>query len=185
MRKWIFFLFPFLVFSTDLEVTLHTRPTIHQIYLSQIFGSHSQMLQTLRNLLVYDLNIGGFTKVLENHPEWEKQLERPFDLAFWQKQHIPYCLHLQATQNHLELTAFNILDGTSKKYSAIPFDRRAIHYLADALHKDLFGQEGIASLRLIYTQRTKTGTEKGLDWVSEVWVSDSDGENARQITNEK
>jgi TolB protein len=183
MRKFIsLLLFPFLLFSQDLEVRLPTRSSLKPIYVSD-FGE-------LRSVLEYDLNVSGYCTVLPKDHRLEQVLQSAdvrnrFDLSLWKKEKIPFCLAASVVQNRLEVTAFNIEQGTSKKYSSIPLERQAIHQLADAIQKDLFGKGGINSLKLIYTVRTKNGTEKGHEWLSEVWVSDSDGWNARQLTKEK
>jgi TolB protein len=59
-------------------------------------------------------------------------------------------------------------------------DRRQIHQMADAIFKALFDSEGIASTRILYTKKT----QQGKTWISEVWESDYDGQNARQVTSD-
>ncbi|HSX11827.1 MAG TPA: hypothetical protein VLF94_08945, partial [Chlamydiales bacterium] len=185
-------LLPWLLMSEDLEVRLATRSSLKPIYLSNLHASDCdwRRFEELRAVLEFDLNMGGFGSVIARQESLEESLHFPdvragFDLALWKKEKIPFCLAAHVSQNRLELTAFNIEKGTSKKYPAIPLERQAIHQLADTLHKDLFGQEGIASLRLIFTQRDKNENAKGLDWLSEVWIADADGANARQVTREK
>lgn len=55
-------------------------------------------------------------------------------------------------------------------------DRQIIHKLADTIHEELFGVEGIAASRFLYTLRHGES--------SEVWEADYDGENARQVTQD-
>ncbi len=57
-------------------------------------------------------------------------------------------------------------------------DRRVIHKVADSIQKTLFGIEGIASTRVLYTVKTMKGGKP----FSEVWEADYDGCNARQVT---
>ena len=59
-------------------------------------------------------------------------------------------------------------------------DRQTIHQLSDTLHKSLFGTEGIATTRVLYTVRTQLSGKN--QWSSEVWEADYDGGNARQVT---
>ncbi len=182
------FLFPFLLFAQELEVRLTTRTPLTPIYLSA-FHSADGKLEEMREILEADLNHSGFGVVIPRESYLEDKLQDlyvkgKFDVMAWKKEKIPFCLSAQILQNHLEMTAFNIEQGTTKKYPAIPLERQAIHKLADAIQKDFFGVEGIASLRLIYTVRSKNRTSKGLDWLSEIWVSDSDGANPAQITRE-
>jgi TolB protein len=185
-------LLPFLLFSQELEVRLATRSTLKPIYLSAFHSDNSdwRFFEELRSVLEFDLNTNGFASVVERRPELEETFLFPnvrekFDLSLWKKEKVPFCIAANASQDRLEVTIFNVEKGTSKKYPPISLERKAIHHLADSVQKDLFGKEGIASRKLIYTQRTKTGTEKGHDWLSEIWVSDSDGGNAKQITSEK
>lgn len=182
MWKYVKFLFllPFLLVAQDLEVRLATRSPLKGAYLSG-FGEH----EAWREVLEFDLNAGGFCSVLEQRDDLEVALNEQFNLSFWKKKGISYCLSANLAHDQLILTVFNVEKGTTKTYPATSLDRRAIHRLSDAIHKDLFGVEGIASLRLIYTQRMKNGSSKGLDWLSEVWVCDSDGANAKQLTFEK
>lgn len=56
-------------------------------------------------------------------------------------------------------------------------DRRLVHKLSDAILRELFEVEGIASTRLLYTVKKKEG---GKD-VSEVWECDYDGGNGRRL----
>lgn len=193
MRKLILLLLlPFLLFSQELEVRLATRSPLKPVYLSNLHNNDHdwRYFEELRGILEFDLNTSGYCTVMQREDRLEETFQFPdvkshFDLSTWKKEKIPFCLAAAVNQNRLELTAFNIEKGTSKKYPPTPLERQAIHRLADALQKDLFGKEGIASLKVIYTQRTKNGTEQGRDWLSEIWVCDSDGSNPRQITAEK
>jgi TolB protein len=170
---------PLLLMCEDLEVRLATRSPLKPIYVNAFD-------EEWRSILEFDLNAGGFCSVLDPRDELEQSLLKElFDIAPWKRGKISSCLAGKIVGGRLEMTAYNIEQGSSKKYPPIPLERRAIHQLADAIHKDLFGKEGIASKRLIFTKRTKNGTEKGHDWLSEIWVADSDGANAKQITHEK
>lgn len=57
-------------------------------------------------------------------------------------------------------------------------DRRVVHEVSDAIHRELFGANGIASTRLLYTVRTFEGDKE----FSEVWQADYDGANVEQLT---
>jgi TolB protein len=183
--------------SEEIEVRLKTAVQLKPVYLSRMKTEPSQFdwryFEDLRSLLEFDLSNGGFASVPSIREEWEQtfhwpDVRREFDLTVWKKEKIPFVLTLSVSRNVLQLTAFNIEKGTSKRYAEIPItgrseeDRKQIHTLTDLLHKDLFGVEGIASLRLIYSQRTK-GIET--EWVSEICLCDSDGANAKQITAEQ
>jgi TolB protein len=184
MWKFVSLLFlPLLLISQDLEVRLSTQANLTPVYLGKI---HPQF-EELRSVLEFDLNASGFCATLPTRYDLENSFasSEKFNFLLWRKEKIPFCFSLNVAQNRLELTAYNIEKGTLKKYPSVALERQAIHKLADMLQKDLFGKEGIASLKLIYTNRTKNQTAKGLEWLSEIWVCDADGENARQITTEK
>ncbi len=61
-------------------------------------------------------------------------------------------------------------------------DRKAMHRVADSVHKALFGVDGIAGTHLLYTRKVMDpNTQKH---VAEVWEADYDGANAHQVTHE-
>ena len=184
---------------SELEVRLETRASLKPVYLSRIYTDSTvtdwRYFDELRGVLEFDLNASGFFSVAPQSEALENAFRFPdvrsdFDLAVWKKEKIPYAVAIQSFKNRFQTTVFNTENGTSKKYPDLPItgrleqDRRQVHLLFDAIQKDLFGIEGIASLRLLFAHRTKN-EEKGLEWLSEIWVSDSDGANAQQITREK
>ncbi len=192
--KILFFLLPLLLSSEEIEVRLKTAADLKPIYLTPVKTDPSQFdwryFEDLRSVLAFDLNQGGFATVMSGREEWEKTIHYPdpkldFDLSVWRREKIPYVLTITVMKNSLQITAFNIEKGTSKRYpeftltGRLETDRKPLHKLADQIHKDLFGVEGIASLRLIFSQRSQ-----GSDRHSEIWISDSDGVNARQVTKE-
>ncbi len=185
MRFVFLLLFSCFVFGEELEVHLKLRAELSPIYLGAFYSSESDSSKwdEMRSLLETDLNRGGYAIVLPKDDSLESAIRSRFSASIWKKEKIPFCLSAQVVQNRLEVSAFNVEKGTSKKYPAIPMERQAIHKLADAIQKDLFGKEGIASCKLIYTVRTKN-PKQGLGWLSEVWMSDSDGEGAIQLTKE-
>ena len=181
-----------------LQIELPTRSHVKPLYMSRIHTDPSEWdwryFEELRAVLEFDLNQGGFASVLPIRQELEdtfdwSDLREKFNLSAWKKEHFPYVLAIEANQKQCVLTVVNIEQESVKKYPPISLsgrietDRRAMHRLADAIHKDLFGTEGIASLRILYSQRIKNPTSVGLGWLSEIWICDSDGANARQLTH--
>ncbi|MBI3508547.1 MAG: PD40 domain-containing protein [Chlamydiia bacterium] len=175
---------------------LATQSPLKPVYLTQIHSSPSEYdwryLDELRGVLEFDLNTNGFCFVQSHHPDWEEHLYWPdvkarFDLPFWKAQKIPYLFAIQVHEKHLSLIAFDLEKQRCKKFGDIALtgrieqDRRLLHKLSDQLTKEFFGMEGIASLRILYSQRTKIGEA---DWSSEIWISDIDGNSARQLTQD-
>jgi len=196
--------FPFCLWSKpatlqELEVRLETRSQAKPVYLSRLYADSSESdwryLEELRSSLETDLNQSGFCTLVPKKEELENSFHFPdvrsdFNVEIWKKERIAYAISIQVFQGRFTAIAFNPEKGTSKKYPDISLsrnieeDRRKIHRFYDGLQKDLFGIEGIASLRILYTQRVKN-EEKGLDWISEVWICDADGCRARQLTHDK
>src|SRR3989344_2571573 len=192
----LFLLAVFSGFSEDIEVHLKTSVQATPVYVTRINTDPSQYdwryCDDLRNVLEFDLKTGGFAIPLAIRDEWEQSfcwpdVRKDFDLALWKQKKIPFILTMTIQKNSLQLTAFNIEKGTSKRYpefsltGKIDDDRKHLHKLSDQIHKDLFGVEGIASLRLIYSQRVKDEEDH---WFSEIWMSEADGGNSKQMTFE-
>jgi TolB protein len=184
----------------ELEVRLETKVSLKPIYVSRIHSvSDSELLyyqNELRSVLVYDLANNGYSSTIPIHESAEEKISWPdprarIDLAFWKREHIPIVIALEVSSNSLTATVIQIDKGSSKRYADIPIsktseaDRPAIHRLADAIQKDLFGVQGIASSRIIFSQRLKNNQSKEPEWVSDVWTSDWDGANAKRHTMAK
>lgn len=202
-KKFNFLLFFFaftLQAEEDLEVLLPTKAALKPVYVTELYVSEKQIdwryPEELRALLIFDLVHNGTSSVPPIRREWEQKINWPdprtrFDTAFWNRENIPFLIAVQATQNGLSVTAFQIAKGTSKRYPEIPLtgdpfiDRRAIHLLADAIQKDLFGTQGVASQRILFSQRVKNTGTSGPEWLSDIWMVDWDGANARRLTMAK
>ena len=189
-------LLPLLLYCEDLEVQLATRTQMKPVYLSRLHVPSSEYdwryFDELRSLLEFDLNINGFTTVLPIRDDAEDRLKWPdvrseFDRLYWKKERVPYVLAVQVFLDRFQLLVFDVENETAKKYADIPLtgkiedDRQPIHRLADAVQKDLFGVEGISSLKILYSHRHRSAD----GWISEIWVCDSDGANPTQVTFEK
>lgn len=194
---WRFF--PLLLCARELEVALETRSPLKPVYVSRLYTPPSEYdwryFDELRNVLEFDFGASGFFSLFPKRDELEDAFHFPdarahFDLAPFRKEKIAYAVAIQVFQNRFSAAAFNLEKGTSKKYPEFPLtgrieeDRVRIHRLYDAIQKDFVGIEGIASCRILYAQRVKN-EGKGADWISEIWICDSDGVNSRQLTHEK
>jgi TolB protein len=196
MRFKLFFLFiSSFLFADEVEVRLKTKSDLKQVYLPRIHTDPNEFdwryFKELREVLETDFNYGGFINVLPVRDDWEEKFRWPdvkkhFEIAYWRREKIPFVFAANVLNKSLYITVFNVEKETSKRYPEIPLggqlneDRKRIHKIADAIHKDLFGIEGIASLRLIYSTRSRdTDTS---NFVSDIWMSDYDGSNARQMT---
>lgn len=190
------FFFPFLLFAATLEVSLSTQRAKAPIYITDIHAAPSEFdfgfLEKLRQILVFDLNTSGASKVIPKNAAFEKILNWPdvrseFDLAHWKKEKIPFVVAIQLIDKRLQLTVFDIRKGSSKRYpgliltGSLDLDRREVHRLASLVQQDLFGTRGVSALKIIYAKRFKSGNE----WKSALWMCDSDGANDRRIISDE
>lgn len=192
--KILFFL-PLLLLSEELEVRLTTQSQLKPLYLSRIYTDPSdydwRYFEEIRSILEFDLNINGYCAAQPPREELEKKLEFPdprknFDLTFWKSQRIPYLVALYVVQNQLTVTVFDLEKEYAKKIETkltgyLEEDRKTIHRLSDSVTKHLFGVDGIASLRILYSQRIKSEE----DWESEIWVCDVDGNRPQLVIRDK
>ena len=63
-------------------------------------------------------------------------------------------------------------------------DLRKIHKVSDDLHKLMFGVDGIASKRILFSYQLKREEEESGVWHAEIWEMGSDGKEQKQITRE-
>lgn len=102
----------------------------------------------------------------------------------WKDQNISYVVKLKFSGPSLTAMMLNANSKTFNNTEPFPLtgnlnqDRRQIHRLADLIHKAFFGVNGIATTKIIYTVKDN---QKG---ISEIWESDYDGANARQLTTD-
>ncbi|MEI8365042.1 MAG: Tol-Pal system protein TolB [Parachlamydiaceae bacterium] len=145
----------------------------------------------LENILQFDLDHNGMTYILKSSTDKEKQAAaNVFDQSpkgpDWKAIGAFYVVKVRIQDKSLSARLFAANGGSSKSIDGLALsgdlarDRRQIHQLADTIHQALFGSDGIASTRLLYTVKN----HKGTTWTSEVWESDYDGQNRKQISTD-
>lgn len=139
-------------------------------------------LQQLESILRFDLGHNGGTFLVKNSKALDTQREER--LSEWQKAQVFYLVKTNIQGKKLSVRLLQVNSGTVKALESIPLtgsmaqDRKKMHHIADTLYKELFGKEGVASTRFIYTLKTQQGPKK---WQSDLWEADYDGAHARQI----
>lgn len=181
-----------------LIVTLETETSLKPVYLFNFKTDESSFPSSyhhqLQAVLTFDLSHNGSTYVAKPIASMEKNnLENPFkemgSVNDWRNASIPYVVKVQIQNKALNALILNIdkltvtTTETFTLTGSINQDRRFIHRLADQIHQALFGTDGIAATKILYTTQTKHSADSS-KWICEVWESDYDGENARQITKE-
>ncbi|KIC72274.1 Protein TolB [Neochlamydia sp. TUME1] len=202
LKYYFIILFLFLVFKQNLSalanednekivVRLATESKLMPLYLAPFYQENpaftAHYIQQLEQVLQFDLNHNGMTFTLKN--ESKAPVGNFLDAvnsSSWKSLNVYYVLKILIKDNQMSARMLSMSSDHEKSVNNIPLsgdlsqDRRQIHRLADSLHKSLFGSEGIASTRIIYTCKTS----HGLKSIAEVWEADYDGANARQITHE-
>lgn len=162
-------------------------------YVAQLKNENSdfsqEYLSELTKVLKFDLDHNGMMFLLKNNQERDKLAETnapdnaPSDDA-WKALKAFYIVKGKVKNDKLSIRLFAMNAAKGRAVDEIQLtgnlseDRRAIHNLADTMFKSLFGTEGIATTKILYTVKSK----KCKEWVSEVWEADYDGENKRQLT---
>ncbi len=174
-------------------VRLATETQRLPIYLSHFICENANLDSSycakLEKVLQFDLDHNGMTFILQPTNEREKQsnatsLEQAPTPADWKALNAFYLVKVRVRDGKLNVRLFASNADNAKSIDALPLtgdlkrDRRQIHQLADIIHKALFNKDGIASTRILYTIKSKQGTQ----WNSEIWEADYDGENRRQLT---
>lgn len=185
--------------ENEIRIRLHTQESLSPLYLGKIQNDGSALsadyLKKLFEILKFDLDHNGFTKVSVERDDLEKALEEKnpqfaFKHGFWDQSRVSFTVKPYINQKQLSCYVYSVRKGTLKQFKDIPItgdlnqDRRQVHRLADSIQKELFNVMGVANSRILYSkQKPKSPNEKS-SWVSEIWECDFDGANEKQITHE-
>lgn len=175
----------------EIVVRLETEVPLMPIY-SKLINENSKFdpsyIKSLEAVINFDLDHNGMNRVLPAKKDLDKLIKSYDDLApvdQWRAQKVTGVVVGRVKEDKLALKWLIVNANQSKSIKEIALtgnlgnDRRSVHQMVDSLFKGVYGMEGIASTRLIYTLRAKGKDNK---WVSEVYESDYDGANARQVT---
>lgn len=150
----------------------------------------NEYLKELRDVLLFDMNNNGMTKVV---PSKEAiGFDAPVDFEKCKEKELFYIIKLKMAGKNLAVKVISVSGKSSKLIEDIActgtlsLDRKTIHHVADVIHEQLFHKPGIASSRILFTTRATPSTDpkKPTEWVSEVFEADYDGANIKQITHE-
>ena len=96
-----------------------------------------------------------------------------------------YVIIPKVVETTLKVQVYSVTGTWIKTIDKIPLtgefsaDRQQVHVASDTIHKLLFGKEGIARTRVLYTIRHKIPGKE--EWTSEMWEADYDGGNPRRV----
>ena len=181
-NKWVLFflLIGVSLFASkeekELVVSLPTRHFLSSVYIAPIPPNDSPFslshLEKLRNVLIDDINQNGSCSV-EKDPE---RSDFVINIKLIEKE-----LLVSMISRKKDITQTLPFEKLSGAYFS---DKRIIHQISDKLTKMMTGFEGIASNRILYAVQFPETTSEGTVWKSEIWESDYDGDNPRQVTHE-
>ncbi|MGH2612993.1 MAG: Tol-Pal system protein TolB, partial [Rhabdochlamydiaceae bacterium] len=179
------------VSTEEIRIYLSTASPLQSLYLGKLQCSdHSieeNYLSQLYSILAFDLNYNGATRVLAGQVDREEALKtNPFKEALWKGWGVAHVIKGEVQSKAIIISCYSTQMGTLKKFppmllnGSLAKDRKNLHRLSDAIFKILFGKEGVASTKLIYSLKQR----KGDRFVSEIWCCDWDGANARELTHD-
>lgn len=186
----------------EIYVQLSSEVELMPIFISSVELEGSNLPQgfpeELRQVLLFDLNHNGSTRSLEPKevakiPSLanQNQFQHELDFSKLKSDGVLYLVKLKLKGNELIAKVISVNGQTSNTIDHIflsgdlPKDRKKIHQLSDSIHSLLFKKPGIASSRILYTVKKKIERpNQELKWVSEVFMSDYDGNNCRQLTSD-
>lgn len=175
----------------EIVVRLDTEVQLMPIYVKIINEGgkfDANYSKSLENVLRFDLDHNGMNLVLKQKGDLDKLVKGFDDFSSpdqWRVQKVTGVVVGRLKEDKLALKWLVVNANQVKSANEIALtgdlakDRRTIHQLSDSLLKAVYGLEGVATTRLLYTLRTKGSTGK---WISEIFESDYDGANSRQIT---
>jgi TolB protein len=153
-------------------------------------------LSKLQSILTFDLDHNGMTRIVTGK---EKEAataavhagpEGSVDLAALRKLGLSYLIDWKIQGKDLGASVVQITSGTTRSISPVTCsgdlskDRGRIHQLADCIFQSLFGKPGIANTKILYTLKKRiTSDSSEPNIVSEIFETDYDGQNPRQLTH--
>lgn len=184
----------------EIRVRLYTESPLTPLYLAKLSCSDnsfsSNYLEQLHQILSYDIQYNGYSKLLPFHMEKERLAaqstpSQPFAASSWLNFGVAHLITAEVKEKKLQLSLYLVQKAALKQFAQISLsgelaqDRRQIHKLADGITQTLFNKEGIANSRILYSKQ-ENGSKSGNGyWRAEIWECDWDGANPRQITKER
>lgn len=186
----------------EIYVQLSSEVELLPIFVSTVENADSTLpagySEAIRQVFLFDVNHNGVTRALlpkevTTLPSLASQNTFGADLDFAKLKNdgVLYLAKLKIKGNELIAKVISVNAQTANTIDHIFLtgelskDRVKVHQLADSIHKLLFAKPGIATSRILYTVKKKIDRPKQEPkWISEVFISDYDGHNARQLTND-
>src|SRR5581483_10686600 len=159
----------------------------------------SDYLQSLRSILIFDLNYNGATKVITSQKSdalkalsKEEEFQATCSFDKWKDAHVFYLVKLKMHEKNLSAKVISMNGKSTKLIEGLSFcgdlskDRRKIHQLADSIMELLFQRQGCAQDHILFTVRRKipSSDASAPDWTSEIYEADIDGANCKKVASD-
>lgn len=192
--------------DVEYVVELGSEAVLHPTALMPVSSSSTSLsidyLKMMLDVLAFDINANGMMAIVDDatNKKVEKLVKDAHqgELPIKELRSIPvsYILTPKVTDSNLVLSVTSLADGLINSFSPVPLcgnsaiDRGRIHQLSDYLFSSLFGKEGIATTRILYSKKTSSPAKGGrlrekIDTKAEIYLADYDGGNIRQMTTLK
>lgn len=190
---FVFILMTSLSAQQELIVQLTTEQQRVPVYLAQPriegFTWDKNYGNKLQEVLKKDLQMTSIAKFLPPDQSIEKTLlsdpfEKPETLSLFSSLNPYFVIRLRMKEKTIEARVITLTTGSIKLIAPLALtgniseDRQTVHRLSDAIHKLIFGIDGVSATKILYT------VKEGKKWSSDIWESDYDGENTRKITQD-
>ncbi len=172
-----------------LHVQLETGAQLMPVYLSRMQSENTRFdasyLTKIESLIRFDLTHNGMTTLLKPTDSLEKATTALGPSSAWAASGAYYVIIPKVVETTLKVQVYSVTGTWIKTIDKIPLtgefsaDRQQVHVASDTIHKLLFGKEGIARTRVLYTIRHKIPGKE--EWTSEMWEADYDGGNSRRV----
>ncbi len=177
----------------ELYVLLGSENALLPLCVSEIDASTATLpkeyLKSLNDVLMFDLSHNGMTnaitgnereRVLINQP---KLISEVVNLDALRTAELSYYIQTGCLQKTIKAKLYGIQANSVQTVDTqltgdIGQDRRIIHKLSDAIFEALFQKPGVASSKLLFTVKKKSGSSAG---TAQLFECDYDGKNIRQI----
>jgi TolB protein len=177
--------------ETPIVVDVTSEVSLLPVYIAPFqdvaSGKTHTHISELEKILTFDMTNDGDTYIVPHTPQrikLAKESEKNALKDSWSKEGVSHLIKVNIHKNHLACDLHFLANNSIKRIESLPLtgnlteDRQQIHLLANALHKGLYGVDGIATTHILYTRKHKQGDK----WLSEIWESDYDGENRRKLS---
>lgn len=147
----------------------------------------AQYISELEKILTYDFTHDGSSYVVpqsSGRNTLAASIDKSLNRDAWRKEGVTNVIKVGVSGDLLSCQLHELRNNSIKSIEDMPLtgelseDRKQIHLVANALHKGLYGVEGVATSKILYTLKH----ERGGKAFSDVWEADYDGANAKKLS---